>query len=191
MTEIVYKIRDKRNYQYVEFITPNTEVVNSTIGRKFNSYGDAITFLNTAQMQCIRNNRYISLNRFEIEELHLTRYGSTNITDFVQDAILNKPDNDEYIGWFRSLLTQSVLDGFQLIKPELLNFALTYDKYQPIMSEIVPPHMLQCIDEFKEVGILGCDMDILGSISLTASEKQITMYNIDELCKSKTDISSK
>lgn len=191
MTDKKYKILDLKNYQYVEIIAANGEVINSTVGKIFPTYGHALSYLYECQKMSININRFFSLDRFQVEELQLMRVGSMKVNDTIQNEIMAEPDSDEKINWLKSILTQSVLDGFNTMQPEFLNFVLTYDKYEPIMSEIVPPHIVQCIDEFKTVGILSCDLDLLGSVSLTASEKQHKMFDIDGLFKRRTEKASK
>ncbi len=191
MTENKYKILDLKNGQYVEIITANGEVVNSPFGKIFPTYGHAISYLYERQKLTINNQRFLRLDRFQVEELKLMKIGSMKVNDTIQLQIMSEPDSDEKIGWLKSILKQSVLDGFNIMQPEFLNFVLTYDKYEPIMSEIVPPHIVQCIDEFKTDGILSCDLDLLGSISLTASEKQHRMYDIEGLFTRRTEKASK
>lgn len=191
MTDLRYKIRDKANYQYVQAISVTGDVINSTVGTIFNDYNSAISYLLSWQDTCIQNNRYLNLDRFIIEELHLVVGRTIPMNDVVQPALMSEPIDDTKLKWLRCVLTQSVLDGFNIIKPELLQFILSSDKYESTLSEVVPPHMIQCIDEFNNVGILKCDLDLLGSISLTATEKQLTMYDIDGLLKRRTNNTSK
>lgn len=191
MTENKYKILDLKNGQYVEIITANGEVVNSPFGKIFPTYGHALSYLYECQKISINNQRFFRLDRFQVEELKLMRIGSLTVNETIQGEIMSDPDSDEKIGWLKSILKQSVLDGFNTMQSDFLNFVLTYDKYEPIMSEIVPPHIIQCIDEFKTVGILSCDLDLFGSVSLTASEKQHKMFDIDGLFKRRTEKASK
>lgn len=191
MTENKYKILDLKNGQYVEIITANGDVVNSPFGKIFPTCGHALSYLYECQKITINNQRFLRLDRFQVEELKLMKIGSMKVNDTIQLQIMSEPDSDEKIGWLKSILKQSVLDGFNIMQPEFLNFVLTYDKYEPIMSEIVPPHIVQCIDEFKTHGILSCDLDLLGSISLTASEKQHKMYDIEGLFERRTEKASK
>ncbi|AFC21629.1 hypothetical protein GAP32_179 [Cronobacter phage vB_CsaM_GAP32] len=191
MTEIRYKILDSVNGRYVELISISAIPIYSPFGKTFFTYGDALGYLVKTQRDCMAVRRYLNLSRFKIQELHLIPYNTSEVYDGIEDSIMNDPDSDDKHEWLKAILSQAVLDGFGIIKPALLNFVLTYDKYQPMLSELVPPHMIQCIDEFKTVGIQGCDLDLLGSISLTASEKQLNMYDIDGLFKRRKENASK
>lgn len=191
MTDKKYKILDTKYYNYVEIIAANGDIIYSPLGKIFSSYGDALKYLYDCQQISMCNRRFLNLERFNIEELQLMRIGCITVNDIVQKQIMSEPDSDEKINWLKSILTQAVLDGFNVMEPGFLDFVLTYDKYEPIMSEIVPPHIIQCIDEFKMDGILSCDLDLLGSISLTASENQHKMYDIEGLFKRRTEKASK
>jgi len=189
--DVVYKIRDLKNGQFVELISASGNVVNSVNGRRFDTYSSALSFLHESQMNILRNKRYVSLTRFAIHELRLEIRGTITVPNVIEASILAKPEDDENQEWFKSIVSQAVLDGFCEVDQTLLNFALTNDKYHSILVEYVPPHMLQCLDEFMSVGINGCDLDTLGSISLTASQKQLKMYDIDRLFTVRTEKTSK
>lgn len=180
MIDTYFKIFDPM-HGYVQIISPIGEIVHSTFGNTFSNYGEAYNYLINSQRLARNVNIYIDINRFMIQELRLTPYTSVSVKTYVIEEILNNPDSEENIKWFKSILHQAVRDGFKIIDPKLLEFSLTYDKYQPIMSQIVPPHMLQSIDEFTSVGIKECDLTDLGSISLTATEEQLTMFDIEKL----------
>lgn len=191
INNIVYKIRDLKTGHFVELISASGDVVNSVNGRRFDNYSSAASYLQESQMMILRNKRYINLNRFVIHELRLEIRGTINIPNVIEANILAKPEDEEYQEWFKAIISQAVLDGFSEVDQTLLNFALTNDKYHSILDEYVPPHMLQCLDEFMSVGIKGCDLDTLGSISLTASQKQLNMYDIDRLFSVRTEKISK
>lgn len=189
--EVAYKIRDMKNGQFVELLSASGNVVNSTNGKIFDTYSSAMAYLYESQSAMMRNKRYINLNRFSIHELRLVISSTISVPNLIESTILAKPEDEEYQEWFKSIVSQAVLDGFCEVDQTLLNFALTNDKYHSILVEYVPPHMLQCLDEFMNVGINGCDLDTLGSISLTASQKQLNMYDIDRLFAVRTEKISK
>ncbi|UYE98612.1 hypothetical protein XbC2_183 [Xanthomonas phage XbC2] len=189
--EVAYKIRDMKTGQFVELLSASGNVVNSTNGKIFDTYSSAMAYLYESQSAMMRNKRYINLNRFSIHELRLVISNTISVPNLIESTILAKPEDEEYQEWFKSIVSQAVLDGFCEVDQTLLNFALTNDKYHSILVEYVPPHMLQCLDEFMSVGINGCDLDTLGSISLTASQKQLNMYDIDRLFAVRTEKISK
>lgn len=189
--EVVYKIRDMKNGQFVELLSASGNVVNSTNGKIFDTYSSAMAYLYESQSAMMRNKRYINLNRFSIHELRLVISSTISVPNLIESTILGKPEDEDHQEWFKSIVSQAVLDGFCEVDQTLLNFALTNDKYHSILVEYVPPHMLQCLDEFMSVGINGCDLDTLGSISLTASQKQLNMYDIDRLFAVRTEKISK
>lgn len=180
MIESYFKIFDPER-GYVQMITAIGEVVHSNLGCTFSNYGEAHTYLINAQRLSRNAQVYIDISRFMIQEMRLMPYSTIPVQSSEISEILYSPDSEESIKWFKAILHQAVRDGFKIIDPRILEFSLTYDKYQPIMSQIVPPHMLQSIDEFMSVGIKECDLNDLGSISLTATEEQLTMFDIEKL----------
>lgn len=180
MIEQYFKIFDPY-FGYVQNITPVGEIVHSNLGIVFNNCGEAYNYLIDKQRLSRNVNVYFDINRFIIQELRLTPYTTIPVHRNIAEEIIYQPDSEENIKWFKSILHQAVRDGFKVVEPKLLEFSLTYDKYQPIMSQIVPPHMLQSIDEFMSVGINECDLNDLGSISLTATEEQLNMFDIEKL----------
>ena len=186
MTDKRYKILDTHNYQYVTMIAATGHVVNSTIGTLYDNYGDAMSYIYNSQTNAIRAGTYIDISRFVVVEVYFVTGTTHSVHNVLQQTLLKCWNEPEKQQWFGTLIEHAVKNGFNTVDAELYNFALTNDKYAPILSERVPPHMLQCIDEFQAVGILGCDIDVLGSISLTATENQITMYDIDGLIQSRT-----
>jgi hypothetical protein len=182
---------DLKTSQYVELISSFGQVVNSINGVSFTTYSAASDYLYSSQFTSFRNKRYLNLNRFSIVQLELEVKKMFEMDNQVEKTIIadsEEPLNQE---WFKAIVYQSVLNGFNEMDSALLNFALTDDKYHSILVEYVPPHMLYSLDEFMSDGINSCDLDILGSISLTASQKQLTMYEIDRLFLVKTDKTSK
>jgi hypothetical protein len=191
INDTVFKIRDLKTGQFVEILSANGDVVNSINGKVFDTHSSALAYLYDCQKIIIKNKRYVNLNRFMIHELKLVIGYSTSVQNSIEPTILSNPEVPEYQEWFKSIITQAVLDGFCEVDQTLLNFALTDDKYHSILVEYVPPHILQCLDEFMSVGIKSCDLDTLGSISLTASQKQLTMYDIERLFAVRTEKTSK
>ena len=181
-----FKILDLKNGQYVLSITANCDIVNSPNGQSFDSYELACQYLSESQMNCIRSNRFLDLSRFSIQEFRYVLYNNVVQVSNIEKHIIKTPDDQFSLNSVRAILSEAVRSGFKVILPELLTFILSYDKYKPILSEIVPPHMIQCIDEFMNDGILSCDIDILGVISLTATEKQLIMYDIEGLFRRRT-----
>lgn len=189
--DVVYKIRDMKTGQFVELLSASGNIINSTNGKVFDTYSSAMAYLHSSQMDMIRNKRYISLNRFSIHELRLVISSTVSVPSVIESSILGKPEDEDHQEWFKAIVSQAVIDGFGDVDKTLLNFALTNDKYHSILVEYVPPHMLQCLDEFMSTGINGCDLDTLGSISLTATKKQLTMYDIERLFSIRTEKISK
>lgn len=191
INNVVYKIRDIKTGQFVELLSNSGNIINSINGKNFDTYSSAMEYLINSQTDMIRNNRYINLNRFSINELRLEIKSTISVPNVIETTILDRPQADECRNWFKSIVSQAVLDGFGEINQDLMEFALTNDKYYSILVEYVPPHMLQCLEEFMSVGIKNCDLDTLGSISLTATQKQLKMYDIERLFSVKTDKISK
>lgn len=191
INDIVYKIRDIKTGQFVELISSYGQIINSINGLSFDTYSSASNYLYSSQFTAFRNKRYLNLNRFLIIELKLVVNQSSEIDNMVENSIIADPEDPMNQEWFKAIVYQSVLDGFNEMDSALLNFALTDDKYHSILVEYVPPHMLYSLDEFMSDGINSCDLDILGSISLTASQKQLTIYDIERLFLVKTDKISK
>ena len=186
INEKFYKIYDTVTYSLVEFITSTAEVISSTTGATYKHHSEAIQAIERAQNESLSNGWFLNTSRFQILELS-TYIGQTiQYESTLPGMILNFPESPDNVSKFRVIVKQAVLDGFKIIRQDLLNFALTSDKYNPILYQMVPPHMLQCLDEFTDVGLRCCDIDILGTISLTATTEQLTMYNIDELIKERS-----
>lgn len=190
MTEVLYKIRNIKTGNMIIGFTAGVDVT-STIGKTFKSYGDALMFLTREQeASLIFHSRYINLDNYIIEEYTLRiSSGSPVKTNLIYNLDTKRDLNSEML--VSSVFKDIVLRGFNVIPESLLNFLLTDDKYHAIMLEIVPPHMAHSIDDFREVGILECELDILGSISFTATDEQLIMHNIPIIFKQRTETISK
>ncbi len=189
MTEIKFRIKDTKNEQYISLFIPQMgSIISGIAGIVFSSYIEALEYLNKMQCNGLNYGHFVDITRFVIEESEITIRNHTVQNSF-EDLILSEPDSEENIKRITSILKYAVQWGFDVMEPTFLQFVLNYDKYQPILSKVVPPHMLNSIGEFLGEGILGCDIDVLGSISLTASEEQHIMYDINDLFKSRTNAS--
>jgi hypothetical protein len=186
-----FKIRDRITGQFIYVISANGDLVSSTLGSEYYSYAEALTYICNAQSMCTKAGFYVDVERLVIEEYRLCPYNITPVKNFQINSVMANPDLEENVNYVRVILKTCVSDGFMIVRPEFIEFILTYDKYQPILSELIPPHMLQSIEEFRSVGIKGCDLDTLGSISLTASTEQLKMYDIEGLIRSRENKISK
>lgn len=191
MTDTKFKIRDRLSGQFVYIISVHGDIVTSPNGYDYNTYADAYNYIINAQRNSINTNHYLEVERLIIEEYRLTPYMSIDVSNYENVRVIENPDNKEVVNYVKVILRKCVVDGFMSVPADVVQFILTYDKYQPILSELVPPHMLQSIDDFMSVGIKGCDLDVLGSISLTATVEQLNMYDIDGLIRSRENKISK
>lgn len=187
MNENFCKIRDVKTGQYVDLISTNGYVINSNNGTIWSNYSDALSYLYNIQRSAFSSSIYIDLDRF-IVETYKTYVSSTDVVpDTITHQIMDNPDKAEHIMMVRTLLLRSVMDGFNVFKKPLFDFCLSYDKYQSMIKEIVPPHMLQCCNDFMCTGILTCNIDDLGAIYLTASKEQIIMHDIDGVIRNRNN----
>lgn len=191
MTDTKFKIRDRLSGQFVYIISVHGDIVTSPTGWDYKTYADAWNYISNAQRTSINTNHYLEVERLIIEEYRLTPYMSIDVSNYQNVRVIENPDNEEVVNYVKVILRKCVVDGFMSVPADVVQFILTYDKYQPILSELVPPHMLQSIDDFMSVGIKGCDLDVLGSISLTATVEQLNMYDIDGLIRSRENKISK
>ncbi|SOK58991.1 hypothetical protein [Yersinia phage fHe-Yen9-03] len=192
MTDIKYKIRNKFTGQYIHTIILTGDVpsnigdVSSNIGKVFDSYIDAYNFLHECQNLFFEVDRYLDISDYSIDEFHFILYNFRNVENNIENNIMDEPDNSDNVKKLRAILNHCVNNGFFCITKRFLDFILTYDKYQPILIEIVPNHILYSVGDFINVGIKTCDLDILGSISLTATTEQLKMHNIEQLFKDRS-----
>lgn len=179
MTDKTYKIRNKK-LQYIFDVHPTGDMT-SEIGRVFENINEAYSFLYNRQSSFFASGLYLDLTQYEVVEYVHYENSRTRLQNTVEYTIMNVEPSPHNMLKVKAIANQIVFYGFSCCTPPFLNFLLTSDKYYPILLEIVPPHMLNSPEDFMSVGILECDLDVLGSISLTATNYQLTKHGIVDL----------
>ncbi|AQW88709.1 hypothetical protein FDH34_gp184 [Serratia phage BF] len=190
MTNMKYKIRNKKTFLYIDDIYSDGDR-SSMYGRIFDSHAIAQQFLYERQHELFEMNQYLDISNYTIDEYHLSLSRSIAIYNTVEEHIMNSPDNEGNVKKVKAMLHQCILHGFSCISTPFFDFLLTSDKYEPILLELVPPHILHSVNDFMDVGIMECDLDELGAISLTATTEQIKMNQIVEILRARSEKVSK
>lgn len=189
MTNRMYKIRNQ-SFQLISDVYPNGDMI-SEVGRVFDTNGEALEFLIRRQTEYLASGHYIDISKYTIVEFYITEYSHVKCDNFVESTIMNNEYSDSNVKKVKTIAKSMVQQGFNCVSSQFLNFLLTDDKYQLIMTEIIPPHMLYSTEVFMDCGIQDCDLDVLGSISLTATSEQLRIHNIEGVLRSRSENISK
>lgn len=189
MINRMYKIRN-RSFQLIHDVYPGGDVI-SEAGRVFETTGEALEFLIRRQTEFFKSGHYLDVSKYLIVEYYITELSHTKCDNFFESTIMNSEYSESNVKQVKAVVKTMVNDGFNCVSSQFLNYLLTDDKYHLIMTEIIPPHMLGSIEEFMDCGIQNCDLDVLGSISLTATNEQIRMHDIEGVLIRRSKIISK
>lgn len=189
MTNRMYKIRNK-SFQLIHDVYPHGDMV-SEVGRVFDTNGQALEFLIRKQTEYFASGHYLDISKYTIVEFYITECSHNKCNNFFESTIMDSEYSELNVKKVKAIVKSMVNHGFDCVSSQFLNYLLTDDKYQPIILEIIPPHMLYSTEEFMDCGIQNCDLDVLGSISLTATNEQLRMHDIEGVLRRRSENISK
>lgn len=170
----------------IDGIQPTGEPIFSSLSpRSFYTASEATEFLRTQFLMCMKLNQpgfkvhymqmysikmvktqYIHMSG-DVSQLAVSWYGLMSESMALEEKM--------------AVLRLSVLYGFDISQTNetFIQEVLTSPKYSDIVTRVIPPHMIENIDNFRKVGIATCPKDELGAIMLTSSEDLLQYIGID------------